>query len=108
MTDELRTNDDCALPHVVADRFLMTDKSFPYPIPGVWIDCVVKWTHILAELDPNFTYSQIKLKFGYSRVYANGDFRAYKGEDHALRAMEKELDALTIPVRQEVRLGFGK
>ena len=108
MSKQSRANNDCALPPVVLDRFLMTEKSFPYPIPAAWIEAVVKWTHILAELDPNFTYSQIRLKFGYSRVYANGDFRAFKGEDPALRAMEKELDSLTVPVVEEIRLGFVK
>ena len=44
----------------------------------------------LNKISPNFTYSQIKLKFGYSRVYMSND-------NNMSHTYENEIDKLLKP-----------
>lgn len=79
-----------SVPTIAAHRFA---AGWPaYEIPAVWVDLVKKWTPILMEIDPEFKYQQITVKFDtQARVHIETNrtnFARFRG---LIKQMNKEL-----------------
>lgn len=78
------------VPEIASRRF--SDGWPAYAIPAVWVDLVNKWTPKLMEVDPDFKYQQITVKFdNQARVHletSRTNFARFKG---LIEQMNQEL-----------------
>ncbi|MBC9704387.1 MAG: hypothetical protein H9W81_05090 [Enterococcus sp.] len=82
------------VPEIAFQRF--ADGWPAYDIPAVWVKPVEKWTVKLAEVDPDFTYEQITVKFdNQARVHIKTNPANYGRFRALIDQMNQELsDAL--------------